>query len=189
MENRVKTYKTFDAKILAKMALMLSLIIVSGMITIPIPALGVPIVLQNMFIMLTAGFLGKKYGFWTIAMFLCLVSMGLPLLAGGRGGIVLLFSPSGGFLIGYFFCSFIICSIVEKLGVKSYWRILIAYFIGGTIFINFMGSVTLAYYSHSSWWSGLKMAAFFLPIDTAKAIVAAIIYQRLKRYSFMGENR
>ncbi|MGX7047293.1 hypothetical protein RU86_GL000013 [Lactococcus piscium] len=42
--------------------MFLVLNIISGMIAIPVPAIGVPFVLQNMLIMMTGGFLGKKYG-------------------------------------------------------------------------------------------------------------------------------
>ena len=83
----MKSTREFDVKILTKMALFLALIIVSGMIALPVPAIGVPVVLQNMIIMLTAGFLGKKYGTITIGMFLALVFMGVPILTGGRGGL------------------------------------------------------------------------------------------------------
>ncbi|MDA3975236.1 biotin transporter BioY [Enterococcus thailandicus] len=187
MDKKMKSTREFDVKILTKMALFLALIIVSGMIAIPVPAIGVPVVLQNIIIMLTAGFLGKKYGTITIGMFLALVFMGVPILSGGRGGLAVLFSPSGGFLIGFLLCGFIICPMLEKIGSDTYWKILLAFIVGGALFINILGSFTLAYFSHQSLWTGLKMAAFFVPIDIGKSIIAAIIYQRLKKYTVSGE--
>ncbi|HFE9852368.1 biotin transporter BioY [Enterococcus sp. DIV1420a] len=186
MKTKIKASKELSTDTMAKMALFLALTIVSGMVAIPVPALGIPVVLQNMIIMLAGGFLGKKYGVLTTGLFLSLVFIGLPLLSGGRGGAAIFLSPSGGFLVGYLFCSVIICLILEKLGTQSFWKIMLAYLIGGTLFIDFMGSFSLAYYSHVSWLTGLKMAAFFVPIDTVKAIIAAIIHQRLQKFTYLG---
>ena len=49
-------------KVLTRVTMMVALMIVSGVLTIPLPGLPVPIVLQNMMMMLAGGLLGKKYG-------------------------------------------------------------------------------------------------------------------------------
>ena len=49
-------------KALTRVTMMVALMIVSGVLTIPLPGLPVPIVLQNMMMMLAGGLLGKKYG-------------------------------------------------------------------------------------------------------------------------------
>lgn len=143
-------YSSNNIKHLTKMALFLSLIIVSGFLSIPLPFVGVPIVLQNMMIMLAGGFLGKKYGFITVATFLMLVMVGFPLLAGGRSGIAVFLSPSLGFFVGYLLCPIVIGLLLEKSSHQSYVSIFLAYLIGGVLLINVLGSVSLAYYSHTS---------------------------------------
>ncbi len=64
-----------------------ALMIVSGVLTIPLPGLPVPIVLQNMMMMLAGGLLGKKFGTLAVSVFLLMVAVGFPVLSGGRGGI------------------------------------------------------------------------------------------------------
>jgi biotin transport system substrate-specific component len=176
------TTKTIGTtKTLTRMALMLALIIVGGAFALPVPAIGVPVVLQNMVIMLAGGLLGKKRGSLTVLVFLGLVATGLPLLSGGRGGAALFVGPSAGFLLGFLLCPLIEGLLFQGIGQQHYWQIWLVYWLGGALLINFCGSFSLALVSHVSWWSGLKMAAFYLPMDTAKVVVAALIHQRLQR--------
>ena len=74
-------------KVLTRVTMMVALMIVSGVLTIPLPGLPVPIVLQNMMMMLAGGLLGKKYGPLAVSVFLLMVAVGFPVLSGGRGGI------------------------------------------------------------------------------------------------------
>ena len=180
-----------DSKIatnkITKIAIFLVLIIISGMIAIPVPAIGVPFVLQNMLIMMAGGFLGKKYGTLTVGIFLLASLLGLPFLSGGRGGVGLLFSPGSGFLLGFLLCPLTISLLLEKLGTRNLWCIIIAYIIGGAVLIDLMGSISLAYYSHTSWLTGIAMASIYLPIDLVKAVLASVIHQRLKKETYFEE--
>ena len=56
-------------KVLTRVTMMVALMIVSGVLTIPLPGLPVPIVLQNMMMMLAGGLLGKKYGPLAVSVF------------------------------------------------------------------------------------------------------------------------
>jgi biotin transport system substrate-specific component len=56
----------------------------------------VPITLKTLGIMLTGGVLGARKGFLAVAVFLLLATAGLPLLAGGRGGVGIWAGPSAG---------------------------------------------------------------------------------------------
>ncbi len=187
MMNHSFSSSTSRTKLLTSMALFLALIIVAGFISIPLPLVGVPIVMQNMLIMMSGGFLGKKYGTLTNLVFLSLVFVGFPLLAGGRGGPVIFLSPSSGFLLGYLLCPLIIGIFLDKLDQNKFINILLAYIIGGVLIIDVAGSFSLAYYSHTSWFNGLKMVAVFLPMDLAKAFLAALIHKRLFPHLSLGK--
>ncbi|MGX7024031.1 biotin transporter BioY [Vagococcus hydrophili] len=184
MHNNI--YSTRNTQTITKMGLFLAIIIATGFFSIPLPFIGVPIVIQNMSIMLSGGFLGKKYGFITNAIFLFLVFIGFPLLAGGRGGAAVFLSPSFGFFIGYLLCPIVIGFILERNTKKSFVVTFLAYLIGGALFINIMGSFSIAYYSHTSLINGLKSITVFLPLDIVKAIIAAIIHQRLQHLTLNG---
>ena len=80
-------------------SLMAALIAVGAFIALPVGP--VPIVLQNMFIMLAGLLLGAKWGLATVALYLLAGICGLPVFSGGGGGIGHLFGPTGGYLLGY----------------------------------------------------------------------------------------
>src|SRR5699024_7443276 len=104
-----------STKYLDHTALMTAIIAILGFIpAIPQPIMPVPIVLQNIGILLAAILLGRKYGTLTISVLLLLVATGLALLTGGRGGIGVFAGPSAGFLFMYPASTYLI-GLVETL--------------------------------------------------------------------------
>lgn len=160
------------------MAIFLALIIISGAIAIPVPAIGVPIVLQNMFIMLSGGILGAKKGTIVVGVFFILIACGFPFLSGGRGGLTVFVGPSMGYLLGFILCPLAIYLILKFGRATTYWKIFFAYFLGGTVLIDFLGSFLLAHFNQGSWFSGLSTAVFFLAVDGPKVFLAAIFTKR-----------
>ena len=177
-------------KVLTRVTMMVALMIVSGVLTIPLPGLPVPIVLQNMMMMLAGGLLGKKYGPLAVSVFLLMVAVGFPVLSGGRGGIAIFASASGGFLLGYVLAPLVIGYLLEKNWEKlTFAKAVLIFIVGGALLIDFFGSFSMAYYMGNSWLNGLKMTMAFVPLDTVKAILAAWITLRLKkRYSLISMN-
>lgn len=175
-------------KVLTRVTMMVALMIVSGVLTIPLPGLPVPIVLQNMMMMLAGGLLGKKYGPLAVSVFLLMVAVGLPVLSGGRGGIAIFASASGGFLLGYVLAPLVIGYLLEKNWENlTFPKAVLIFIVGGALLIDFFGSFSMAYYMGNSWLNGLKMTLAFVPLDTVKAILAAWITLRLKkRYSLIS---
>ena len=83
MANRRST-----ARDLAQIAIFAALIAALGLPgTITVGPTGVPITLQTLGVMLAGGILGARKGFLSVLVFLVLTTAGLPLLAGGRGGL------------------------------------------------------------------------------------------------------
>ncbi|WP_235807339.1 biotin transporter BioY [Loigolactobacillus rennini] len=81
-------------------ALVAAIIIVLGLMPpLTLPFIPVPITLQSMGIMLAGSLLGKRDGTLSVSVVAILVLLGLPFLAGGRGGWAVLLGPTG----GYFF--------------------------------------------------------------------------------------
>lgn len=81
-------------------ALFAALICVGCFIQIPLPG-GVPIVIQDMMAMLSGLLLGPVFGAVSVAVFLVLGVIGLPVFSGKAGVQVLLNGPTSGFLWGY----------------------------------------------------------------------------------------
>ncbi|MGB0661921.1 MAG: biotin transporter BioY [Mangrovicoccus sp.] len=77
---------------------------------IEVPFYPVPMTLQTLAILSTGLVLGLRQGGIAIASFLGLGALGLPVFAGGKGGMAVFFGPTGGYLIGFalavLFCGF-----------------------------------------------------------------------------------
>lgn len=88
-------------------AICSALIICGAYIAIPLSIGPVPIVLQNLFVMLSGLLLGV-WGGGSVAVYLLLGALGLPVFAGGTGGVAHLLGPTGGYLVGFLPAAFLI---------------------------------------------------------------------------------
>ncbi len=61
----------------------------------------IPYTLQCMGVILAGLLLPPRYSLFSMALYLIFIALGLPLAAGFRGGIVVLFGPTGGYLLGF----------------------------------------------------------------------------------------
>lgn len=82
-------------------AVFTALIICGAYISIPLSFSPVPIVLQNFFVLLCGLLLGAWWGGASVLLYLLLGSIGLPVFAGGGGGVAHILGPTGGYLIGF----------------------------------------------------------------------------------------
>lgn len=81
-------------------ALLLAVLTAAGAY-LAIPIGPVPIVLQNLFILLAGLLLGSRWGLASVRVYLLTGALGLPVFAGGLGGIGRLVGPTGGYLVGF----------------------------------------------------------------------------------------
>lgn len=86
-------------------SLFAALVIVGAYISIPIPGSPVPVVAQNLFVLLAGMVLGWRWGAVSIAVYLILGILGLPVFSGGRGGLGHFLGPTGGYLVGFLFAA------------------------------------------------------------------------------------
>ncbi|WP_345525428.1 biotin transporter BioY [Nocardioides endophyticus] len=66
--------------------------------------------------MLAGAILGPRRGALALIVFLTLVALGLPLLAGGRGGLGVFAGPSVGYLIGFPVAAFAVGALTYAAG-------------------------------------------------------------------------
>lgn len=90
-------------------------------ITIPV---GIPITLQTLGIFLALELLGGKKGTFSVLLYLLLGAVGVPVFSGFRGGIGILLSNTGGYIVGFVFLAAFYWLITAFLGRKMYARIL-----------------------------------------------------------------
>ncbi|USS86004.1 biotin transporter BioY [Fructilactobacillus cliffordii] len=165
-------------------ALMIAIIACLGLIPlITIPFLPVPISFQTAGIMLAGSCLGRKLGFWSVTLFLLLVAVGLPLLAGFRGGVGVFFGSTAGYLISWPFCAYVIGWLVKHLHrIPLFWRFAVANLLGGMLLMNLVGAGYLAWQSNLPFTQVLVSSLVFLPGDALKALVVAVVADQLARH-------
>lgn len=136
---------------------------------------GVPITLQTLGVMMAGVFLGARLGFASVALFLFVVLLGAPLLAGGRGGLGVLFTPSAGYLIGYPIGAFVVGWLVRLGRGGVFLRALLACFLGGVVVIHFVGIAGLVWKTGMTWQQALLADLVFVPGDVLKALACAYL--------------
>jgi len=135
----------------------------------------VPITLQTLGVMLAGSLLGWKRGALSVIVFLVLVAVGLPLLAGGRGGLGVFASPSVGYLIGWVFGAAVIGLLVQaRLPRYSIWWTGLANVVGGIGVVYLFGVPVVALFFGKG-IVGLTSAFVYLPGDIAKVIIASVV--------------
>lgn len=78
---------------------MAAAIALGAQVTLPLGA--VPFTLQSFFVLLAGFLLGSGRGSLALALYLAAGAAGLPVFAGGAGGVARLWGPTGGFLLGF----------------------------------------------------------------------------------------
>jgi len=133
----------------------------------------VPITLQTLGVMLVASLLGARKGALAVLTLLMLVAAGLPLLAGGRGGLGVFAGPSAGYLVGWVAGAWVIGRIVEQ-GLPGYrWpRGLSANLLGGVAVVYAIGIPVQAWRTGVPLPETAVLASAFVPGDLVKAVVA-----------------
>lgn len=172
-------------KMLTLASMMTAIIIVLGFFPgIPLGFIPVPIVIQNLGILLTIELLGTKYSFLSICLFLLLALFGLPILSGGRGGFAVFMGPTGGYILGWLLAPLVLGSILHILNHQqtlSWWVELIVVIVAGVLFIDIIGSIWLAIQSHMPMSAALLSNITFLPGDIIKAGLSVFLARRLRK--------
>ncbi len=140
------------------------------------PGFTVPITAQSLGVMLAGAVLGARRGFWALALFLVLVAVGLPLLAGGRGGLGVFATASVGFLLCYPVAAFVIGWLTERGGptYRLPWG-LVANVVGGIVVLYVAGIAGIWAVTQSSVQAATAVTWIYLPGDLVKVVAAALV--------------
>ena len=169
---------------LAITALFAALISAGAFITIPIGP--VPIILQNMFTLLSGLVLGPALGTSSVWLFIAAGAVGLPVFSssGSPAGFARIIGPTGGYIMGYVVGAFVAGFIAgvprpgEKLPV---WRLALAAAMG-ILMVYVPGLYRLKMYLETTWPQ--TIAAGFVPFiagDIIKGVIVCLITPRLRR--------
>ncbi|HFU7263932.1 TPA: biotin transporter BioY [Streptococcus agalactiae] len=177
----------FHTKSLIQMAMMATLLVVLGFIpALPLGFIPVPIVLQNLGVMMAGVILGGRKGSLSILLFF-LVGLVIPVFSGLRSTIPVLTGPTAGYVIAWLFVHLLISYGVKLVNKKNFIAIFLIVWLAGVLFVDVAGAVWLASYTNIPLDKSLLQNLVFIPGDTIKAIIAAVVAVKYKDSFFLTE--
>lgn len=154
---------------------------------VPLGVLPVPITLQTLGVMLAGLFLGPRRAATAMLVFVALVAIGLPVLAGGRGGFGILVGPSAGYLYGWIPAAFAIGGLARQAErvasplTRTACNIA-ACLLGGVIVVHACGVAWLSLVTGLGWAKAVSGTLLFVPGDIVKAVLAAVVCRRIEAF-------
>lgn len=156
----------------------------------PIYVFEVPVTAQSMGPMLAGAIAGARAGALSQVAFLALVAAGLPLLAGGRGGLPIFATPSAGYLLAWPVAALLI-GWLTRASLRQFrvWRQALVHLGVSLAVIHTAGIAVWAFLLMQAGDLSLLVAlataalrdAAFLPGDIVKSTLAAIVVGVVRR--------
>ena len=162
-------------------ALFVVFFIIGSYTVVPIGP--VPIVLTNLFILLSVLLLDLRSSFLAIAIYVILGTLGLPVFSMGKGGIAVVLGPTGGYIVGYLLCV-IVGNLLKKITPESLIGFLIVAIVS-SLSIYPVGLIWLKSSIGADWTIAKTLSIGFYPFligDIIKAVVVAILAKMSKPY-------
>ena len=177
-------------------SLFAALLCVSSYLVIPIGP--VPVTLQVLFVLLAGAVLGGEMGALSVLVWIALGMFGLPVFAGGKAGPMAILGPTGGYMIGFVFCAWIVGTLTRR-GVDSKLRTGAAMLLGVAVMYlvglaGFMASFAFFLQKPMTLQQALSISILpFLPFELAKVAigtwVAPILVAALSRAGVLEQPR
>lgn len=169
-------------------SLFAAIIVALGLIPpVTLGFIPVPITLQTLGVMLAGAILGPVRGALACVLVVLLTVIGLPVLAGGRGGLGVIPGPTGGFLLGWIPGAFLIGWAVKSFATAKAGAFrqtlvyLAACLVGGLLVIYAIGIPWLAAVTGMGFARAAAGSAAFIPGDLLKAVIAALVARNVRR--------
>jgi biotin transport system substrate-specific component len=166
-----------DLSLIAVFAAFLAALAIPG--AFYLPGMSVPITAQTLAVILAGCVLGPVRATASVLVFLALVAAGLPLLAGGRGGLGVFSGPTAGYLIGWALGALLTGLVVVSWPGRAARPIPLFWFfvagLAGTVGIYLVGVPVMAAVLDISMWKAFTLNFSFLPGDATKIVAAAMV--------------
>lgn len=184
---QMRKYSSTTYMILA--ALFAAMTAVCSWIYIPLPFTPVPINLATLAVFLAGSLLGHTYGPISMVVYVLVGAIGVPVFAGGTGGLGIITGPTGGYILGYIAAAAIIGSMTSRLDSKKIY-ILVISMVTGLIACYALGTIWFCIVTGMGGGSvGIGAALMmcvvpFLPGDGLKIICAVFITKKIRPHIF-----
>lgn len=155
---------------ITRIGVFVALTTVGAWISIPVGQ--VPITLQLFFVLLSGYVLGAEDGFIAMLLYLLLGAIGFPVFANFSGGLSVILSPVGGYLISFPFAAFVAGKslLLKNKSLKFTISIFAPIFV-----IYLFGSAQLSFFLKSYKKAIMVGVIPFVVIDLIKAFVALAV--------------
>ncbi|MHB1419100.1 MAG: biotin transporter BioY [Bacillota bacterium] len=174
-------FKEMSVRDIVYAALFAAITAVLGYISIPLGFSPVPISGQTLGVMLTGSILTTRQATMSLVTFLLLGIAGVPVFAGGTGGIGIIAGPRGGYLIGFLVGAVVISLLKGKK--NSVVRTAIANVVGGILIIYLCGVPWLNLITGMGWDKAVVAGALpFIPGDIFKVVVATLVSVSFRKH-------
>ena len=151
---------------------------IMSQVLIPLPYTPVPISLGTFGVTLMALLYGRKLGTATILSYVAAGSLGAPIFAGGKAGS--LFSPTGGYILGYIVATIILGYLADRGVTKSYVKTILSLLLSSAIILT-LGSLVLSLFvpGKNAFMIGVLP---FLPGDALKSTTTTLLLPTLWKF-------
>lgn len=124
-------------------------------------------------------YFGRKKRSLSILLFF-LVGLVIPVFSGLRSTILVLTGPTAGYVIAWLFVPLLISYGVKLVNKKNFIAVFLIVWLAGVLFVDVAGAIWLASYTNIPLDKSLLQNLVFIPGDTIKAIIAAVVAVKYK---------
>lgn len=164
------------SKKLAYCAVFAAFIAIAAQLSIPLQP--IPLNLASLAVMSAGILLGAKLSVISVAVYILIGCIGLPVFANFRGGIAIIAGPTGGYILGYLLIAFV-TGFVYKRTAKLFYAVLSMIF--GTVLCYAVGTAWFCILTETSPYAALSVCVTpFLPADFLKIVATATIFKKIK---------
>ena len=162
--------------------------IIAALSQIIIPIGAVPITLQTFAVGLVAVIFKPREATLAALLYLILGAIGLPVFAGGSGGLQSFFGPTAGYLLAYPFFALVTSALTHAK--TPIWKIFLAFVLGDALV--FVGGILGLHFLGKMGWSvavAVGLTPFIIP-DLIKGLIVALVtkpvLKALKNHSYFN---
>ncbi len=162
-------------------ALFAVIISICSMLSFPA---AVPFTLQTFGIFLALFVLGGKFGTLSIAVYICLGLAGLPVFHGFTGGIGILMSGTGGYIIGFVLSGLLYALLTKLISEKAWVKLISAFcalavcYISGTLWFTLTSTQSNGFLP-----AVMTCVVPYIIPDTVKILLAFFIAKRTEKFT------
>ena len=162
--------------------------IIAALAQIIIPIGAVPITLQTFAVGLVAAVFKPREATLSAILYLILGAIGLPVFAGGGGGLQSFFGPSAGYLLAYPFFALVTSALTHAK--TRIWKSFLAFVLGDALV--FVGGILSLHFLGKMGWSAavaVGLTPFIIP-DLIKGLIVTLVtkpvLKALKSHSYFN---